>query len=115
MVDDEPFIRWSLAETLGARGYQVVESSDAHSARDPVRDTPFDVVLLDLRLPDSDDLSLLASIQQESHARVILMTAFGTSELVRDALDLGAFRVVGKPFEMDELADLVAEAGTRPQ
>jgi DNA-binding NtrC family response regulator len=115
VVDDEPLIRWSLAETLGARGYQVVESGDARSARDAVRDTVFDVVLLDLRLPDSDDLSLLASIRQQSHARVILMTAFGTWELVRDALDLGAFRVVGKPFEMDELADLVAEAGTLPQ
>ena len=115
VVDDEPLIRWSLAETLGARGYQVVECGDARSTRDAVRDTVFDVVLLDLRLPDSDDLSVLASIRQQSHARVILMTAFGTWELVRHALDLGAFRVVGKPFEMDELADLVAEAGTLPQ
>jgi DNA-binding NtrC family response regulator len=117
LVDDEPLIRWSMAEALGARGYLVVEAGDARGACNAVRDTPFefDVVLLDYRLPDSDDLSLLASIRQQSpHTQVILMTAFGTSELVRGALDLGAFRVVGKPFDVDELADLVAEAGILP-
>jgi DNA-binding NtrC family response regulator len=114
IVDDEPLIRWALAEALGARGHHVLESGDARSARTIVRETAldFDVVLLDYRLPDSDGLSLLASIRQQSpRARVILMTAFGTPELVRSALDLGAFHVIGKPFDLDEISDLVAEAG----
>ncbi|MBI3490856.1 MAG: response regulator [Acidobacteria bacterium] len=113
VVDDEPLIRWSLAETLGDCGYQVVETGDARGARSAIRDTSreFDVVLLDYRLPDSEDLSLLESIRRQSpHAQVILMTAFGTPEVVRGALDLGAFRVVSKPFEMHDLADLVAQA-----
>jgi DNA-binding NtrC family response regulator len=113
VVDDESLIRWSLAEVLGARGYDVVESGDARGARAAVRDTPidFDVVVLDYRLPDSGDLSLLASIRRHApRARVIMMTAFGTSELVRDALDLGAFRVLSKPFDIEEFADLVGEA-----
>ena len=113
VVDDEPLIRWSLAETLTDRGYQVVESGDGRGARSAVKDAPseFDVVLLDFRLPDTEDLSLLASLRQSSpDSRIILMTAFGTPEVVRGALDLGAYRVVSKPFEMQDVANLVAEA-----
>jgi DNA-binding NtrC family response regulator len=113
VVDDEPLIRWSVAETLTDRGYEVVETGDASGARSAVADESghFDVVLLDYRLPDSDDLNLLASIRRESpEAQVILMTAFGRPEVVRGALELGAYRVVNKPFEMQAIADLVAQA-----
>jgi two-component system nitrogen regulation response regulator GlnG len=113
VVDDEPLMRWSVAETLMDCGYEVVETGDGRGARMAVADGSheFDVVLLDFRLPDSEDLSLLASIRKLSpRAQVILMTAFGTPEVVRGALDLGAFRVVSKPFEMDAVAELVAQA-----
>ena len=113
VVDDEPLIRWSVSETLFDRGYEVVQTGDAKGARSAIgAERAFDVVLLDYRLPDSDDLTLLASIRDRApHAQVILMTAFGTPEVIRGALDLGAFRVVAKPFEMQAIADLVAQAG----
>src|SRR5215210_6788537 len=106
IVDDEPLIRWSVAETLEERGYQVVQKGDASSARSAVwSGDAFDVVLLDYRLPDSDDLSLLASVRQAAPlARVIMMTAFGRPDMIRAALDLGAYCVVGKPFEMEAIA-----------
>jgi DNA-binding NtrC family response regulator len=112
VVDDEPLIRWSVSETLAERGYDVVETGDAKGARLAVGDDqPFDVVLLDYRLPDSDDLGLLASIREASPtAQVILMTAFGRPEVVSGALDLGAYRVISKPFEMQAIADLVRQA-----
>jgi two-component system C4-dicarboxylate transport response regulator DctD len=112
VVDDEPLIRWSVAETLAEHGCEVVGTGDAQGARLAVGDDqPFDVVLLDYRLPDSDDLSLLASIRRATPtAQVILMTAFGRPEVVRAALDLGAYRVISKPFEMQAIADLVAQA-----
>jgi|SRR5215475_1845749 len=113
VVDDEPLIRWSVAETLADRGYEVVETGDACGARAEVTADGFDVVLLDFRLPDSDDLGLLKSLRALSpRAQIILMTAFGTPEVVRGALDLGAYRVVGKPFEMQTIADLVTQAYT---
>jgi DNA-binding NtrC family response regulator len=92
-----------------------VEAGDAAGARVAVKAPGnFDVVLLDYRLPDSEDLSLLASIRQQSPGtQIILMTAFGTPEVVRGALDLGAFRVIGKPLEMHDLANLVTEAGAQ--
>ena|SRR5579871_2212925 len=113
VVDDEALIRWSVAETLSDRGYEVEESADGAAARQAVRNArhAFDVVLLDFRLPDSEDLSLLAALRKSSPAtRIILMTAYGTPEVVRGALDLGAYRVVSKPFEMQDVANLVAEA-----
>jgi len=113
VVDDEALIRWSLAETLSDQGYDVVESGDGSAARTAVRNASqaFDVVLLDFRLPDSEDLTLLASLRQASpRTKIILMTAYGTPEIVRGALELGAYRVVNKPFEMQDVANMVAEA-----
>jgi DNA-binding NtrC family response regulator len=116
VVDDEPLIRWSVTETLHDCGYHVTQAMDAVTARAAVRDQgQFDVVLLDYRLPDSEDLRLLAGIRKHMpEAKVILMTAFGTPEVVRHALDLGAYRVVNKPFEMNDLAALVAQAAASP-
>ena len=113
VVDDELLIRWSLGEALTAAGYTVVEGKDAAEARKALRDVdhPPDLVLLDYRLPDSDDLALLTTIRREAPTvPVILMTAHGTAEVVKGALDLGAYRVVSKPFEVHDMASLVAEA-----
>ena len=113
VVDDEPLIRWSLVETLEARGHTVTEAADAASARRAIASAegPPDVVLLDYRLPDSNDLGLLRTIRQDApRSQVILMTAHGTPEIAKGALDLGAYRVISKPFSVDDLASLVVEA-----
>jgi DNA-binding NtrC family response regulator len=113
VVDDERLLRWSLTETLAEHGWQVFEAGDAAEALTILRQAPHavDVVLLDLHLPDSADLSLLAAIRRIApRTTVILMSAFARPEIVREALDLGAFRVVNKPFDMEDISDLVAQA-----
>ena len=113
VVDDEPLIRWALVETLEDSGHHAVEAGDARTAIQALltAPAPFDVVLLDLRLPDASGLALLVQARRRSaETQVILMTAYGTPEVVEDALDLGAFRVVPKPLEMADLSDLVIEA-----
>ena len=109
VVDDEPLIRWSIAETLGAAGHQVTEAQDAASALKALADVRApDLVLLDFRLPDSNDLGLLASIRQAAPAAtVIMMTAFGTPDVTAGALKLGASRVLNKPFNMQDLEGIV--------
>jgi DNA-binding NtrC family response regulator len=113
VVDDESLVRWSLAETLSAGGYEVTEAKDGASAirafASPRGGT--DVVLLDLRLPDVDDLRILAAMRQLSpKVPVIVMTAFGTPELLNEALRLGAFAVIDKPFDMSAVSPLIERA-----
>jgi DNA-binding NtrC family response regulator len=112
VVDDEPLIRWAVSEMLGDLGYQVVQAADGRGAISAMSESaPFEIVLLDLRLPDSNDLRLLTRLRSLAPAsRIILMTAYGTQETAERAMDLGAFTVVGKPFELTELASLVTRA-----
>ena len=113
VVDDEPLIRWSLAETLTDRGHTVTEAGDGKEALRVVTDSANrpNVVLLDYRLPDSNDLSLFTAIKRElPKAPIILMTAYGSPEITAGALSLGAYRVVSKPFEVQDLVTLVQEA-----
>ena len=111
VVDDEPLIRWSLAETLAGSGHAVIEAADGESAVRTLTDGPVDVVLLDYRLPDSHDLTLLSTVRRLApSSQVIMMTAYGTPEVTSGALALGAYRVVSKPFDMRDLAALVQQA-----
>ncbi len=114
VVDDEPLIRWSVTETLAALGLYVEQADRAASALQAITTTalPFDVIVLDLRLPDMNDLSLLATIRQLlPETLVILMTAFGTPEIVAGARALGVRGVLYKPFELTELSRLVVGDG----
>jgi DNA-binding NtrC family response regulator len=113
VVDDEPLIRWSCAETLGDSGFQVIEVDNGAAALRALTyaDASADVVLLDLVLPDFCDLSLLAAMRRLApDVPVVIMTAFATPEIAARALQLGAFTVVTKPFEMGELAPLLLRA-----
>ena len=100
-------------ETLARAGHVVIEASDAATAvrRLSEQREPIDVVLLDYRLPDSNGLDLVTTIRQRSPGTaVVLMTAYGTPEVVAGALDLGVHRVLSKPFDMDDLASVVLDA-----
>ena len=113
VVEDERLIRWSIAETLAHAGHTVIEAEDGATAVRALTAPaePVDAVLLDYRLPDSNDLTLLANIRRLSpHSPVILMTAYGTPEVTKGALDLGVYRVMSKPFEMHELEELLLQA-----
>lgn len=112
IVDDEPLIRWSVAETLARVGHTVTEASDAKETLRRLSAEPVpDVILLDYRLPDSNDLKLLETIRGVApNSSVIMMTAYGTPAVQDGALKLGAYRVVSKPFEMRDLAPLVQQA-----
>ena len=117
VVDDEALIRWSLAELFTDVGYDVREASDGASAlAEASEGEAFDAIVLDYRLPDSNDLYLLEQIRQlQPQAAVVMMTAFGTPEMTSGALKLGAYRVVSKPFDVHDMVNLVAQAhGFKP-
>jgi DNA-binding NtrC family response regulator len=116
VVDDEPLLRWAIAETLRDAGYAVDEAADADSTVHALFEhgrAP-DVVLLDLRLPDCSDLRLLETVRQLAPAAtVILMTAFGSDGVREQARSLGAAGFLDKPFDVDALAGLVASLRCR--
>ncbi len=115
VVDDESLVRWMVGETLGEAGYDVIDAADGQSALTAMAATP-DVVLLDLRLPDSQDLRILTAMRRLAPATpIILMTAYGSPEIVGEAMRQGAFSLLTKPFDILELAPLVARAlASRP-
>ena len=108
VVDDEPLVRWSVVETLAECGYDVREAGDATTTMRELASDGADVVLLDVYLPDSDNLGVLAAIRRLSPGTpIILMTAHGSPALVERARALGAFTVLDKPFELNNLEPLI--------
>ena len=116
VVDDERLLRWAIAETLKACGHIVVQAEDAAGTVRALSDgtAPVDAVLLDYRLPDSNDLSLLARVRRLApDSAVLLMTAHGAPEITAGALQLGASGVMNKPFDMQDVEPAISAACER--
>ena len=113
VVDDEALLLWSIAEALKQGGHTVIEAASARAARDVLSSErqPIDAVLLDLRLPDSNDLQLLEEVRRRLPlSGVVLMTAHGAPEITDAALRMGAFAVLAKPFDLHSLEPLLRNA-----
>ena len=113
VVEEEALLRWSVTHALRAGPHTVIEAADAQSALRLLRRAgpPIDVVLLDYRLRDSQDLRVLSEVRQTSpRSAVVMMTAFDAPEIVAEAMALGAYAVLGKPFEIDRLEPLLLRA-----
>jgi DNA-binding NtrC family response regulator len=116
VVEDEPLIRWSIAEVLGAAGLTVHQACDAAAARRLLFDgaDPVDVVLMDLHLPDCADLTLFDEVRRRLPERpVVVMTAHATPELRTHMLARGARAVMAKPFDLETLEPVLRGAQTR--
>jgi DNA-binding NtrC family response regulator len=111
IVDDESSITDALELIMRENGYDALSAGSAAEAVALLRDSPFDVVFTDLKLPDADGIELLAKIKESAPAtEVILMTAHGSLEVTIDAIKKGAYYYIEKPFTPDQAIMLAARA-----
>ena len=104
VVDDEAEIRTSLEEILREEGYAVATAATAAEALILVQDAPYEVVLLDIWLPDRDGLEVLSEIHgidAQARPEVVIISGHGTIETAVKATKLGAFDFLEKPLSLD--------------
>ncbi|MBW2385362.1 MAG: sigma-54-dependent Fis family transcriptional regulator [Deltaproteobacteria bacterium] len=119
VVEDNHALRRGISIALGERFGEVHEESDGEAALAHLADTKsptYHVVITDLRLPGVDGLAVLrAVLERDVNSSVILMTAYGSVEAAVEAMRLGAYDFVQKPFELDYLELRVARAIERAE
>jgi len=111
IVDDEANLRKALSEILVARGYMVEEASDGCAATEMLRDWTPDLIFSDWKMPRMGGEEFLGNLRKEPRLAgipVIVITAFGSSHTAIEAVRLGAYDFVTKPFDLDEIV-LTAE------
>jgi two-component system response regulator AtoC len=110
LIEDDKLMRVTLEDALKSAGYEVVTFETGTEAIDALNTNPFDVVITDVRLPDIDGLNILRQITGMNDTQVIVMTAFGTIKDAVEAMRLGAFDYITKPFALDEFLLLIERA-----
>ncbi len=111
LVDDDPLLRGSLAEDLGAHGHEVAVAETGAHALSFLERLPIDLLLTDLRLPDLTGLALLHEVRaRRPEIQVIIMTAFGDIPTAVKAIQDGAYHFLPKPFDLEELHPLLTRA-----
>jgi len=111
VIDDEPVIRDSCMQILSRRGCEVVLASTGKEGLEKVESSKFDTVILDLKLPDIDGISLLNTLNSgATPPPVIVITAYPTVKGAVEAMKLGAYDYIPKPFTPGILRDVVSKA-----
>ncbi|MBI5846928.1 MAG: sigma-54-dependent Fis family transcriptional regulator [Nitrospirae bacterium] len=110
LIEDEKIMRVTLEDALKGAGYEVISFETGGPALQDIKGHSCDVVVTDVRLPDIDGFDIVREIHQRSDTPVIVMTAYGTIKDAVEAMKLGAFDYITKPFSLDEFLLLVERA-----
>jgi two-component system response regulator AtoC len=111
IVDDDIVTAEMILEALRKEDYSITVVHSGSAAKEEGRHHNFDLILTDLRMPDSDGISVLEWFRKEQpDAIVVLMTAFGSSSSAIEAMRQGAFDYISKPFKIEELRNIVRKA-----
>jgi len=114
IVDDDEVVRWSYLRSLQSVSRNVAAASDGEEALQSMEQSPFDVVLLDMRMPGQDGLSVLRAIKQKwPESEVVIITGYPTVASAKEAVRLGANDYVAKPVGPQEVINVADAAMTR--
>lgn len=111
VLDDEPIVGKRLKPALAKSGYEVSIAATGGEALRLIDEVGFDIVVADIRMEGVDGLEVLRHARAHSpRTRVIMITGFATVELAREALTMGAFDFIAKPFKLDDLRRTILRA-----
>ena len=110
IVDDKPELAMSLHDILVSLGHEAETANDGSKAIELVEARPFDILLIDIRMPGINGIDAFREIKlRQPTIEVIMMTAFTIDEVVSDALENGAYGILFKPFDVRKLLELVTK------
>ena len=116
LIDDEENFRHMLSVILTKRGYDVETANNGIDGLKKVDTGSYDTVLCDIRMPEMDGLEFLKEAQKAGcESTIIMMSAFGTLDTAIEAIKLGAYDYISKPFRPDDLVERVNEVLTREE
>jgi DNA-binding NtrC family response regulator len=114
VVDDYFADRETLKAILEERGYRVVTAETGAEALARVKEKHFDIIFLDIRLPDIDGTQIFEQVKAiDPEVAVIMMTGYSEEEVVRRAISQGAYTCVYKPFDVEKIMTVVGEISQR--
>ncbi|MBI5550198.1 MAG: sigma-54-dependent Fis family transcriptional regulator [Desulfobacterales bacterium] len=114
IIDDEENMRHMLASMLKREGYRIETAADGQDGLDKIRAATFDFVLCDIKMPRMDGMAFLKAVQPLAEGvTIIMMSAYGTIDLAVEAMKLGAYDFISKPFKSDEVRLAIKKAEER--
>lgn len=114
IIDDDADHAESIADILELRGYEVDLAYSGEQGVDRFRQSDFDMILLDVKLPGMNGLETLFEFQKiRPEARIIMMTGYSVEQLLAQAVENGALGVLRKPFQVEELLDALERVKPR--
>ncbi|MBI4700630.1 MAG: response regulator [Deltaproteobacteria bacterium] len=114
ILDDEPIVGKRLKPALGKAGHEVDAVESAEEALRLIDQNEYDIVVSDIRMEGADGLDVLRHATARSpRTKVIMITGYATVEVARQALTMGAFDFIAKPFRLEDLRAAIARAAAK--
>lgn len=111
ILDDEPIVCTRLKASLDRKGYEVQTCCDSIKALEIVKQTPFDIVITDLKMEGIDGMQFFTEVKkQHPDTQVIVITGFATLETAKDSFKKGVFDFLAKPFKLGEIFAVIERA-----
>lgn len=108
IVDDDKDIVSIVKTILSGRGWDIMAAYSGREALEAVTSRKPDIILLDIMMPEMNGIEVLKRLKKiDADARIIMITAFGDVESYLDSMELGAYEYINKPFETDELLEMI--------
>ncbi|OYD17078.1 hypothetical protein CH333_01970 [candidate division WOR-3 bacterium JGI_Cruoil_03_44_89] len=111
VVDDDPGMRETMLDILDAVGYDAAAAEDGYRAIEMIREKAYDFALMDIKMPKINGVETFKEVKEiRPSTRVVMMTGYSVEDLVKEALEEGAYGIIYKPLDIQKIVDLIEKA-----